>query len=88
MLFNSYLFLFLFLPLMVLGYFSLLKYRWVMGSKVWLVGGSLFFYGYWSVLYVPLLLGSILVNFFVGSALMDRSSAKKEESPLYLKGFL
>lgn len=88
MLFNSYLFLLIFLPLMVSGYFRLLKYRWVTGSKVWLVGGSLFFYGYWSFLYVPLLLASILVNFFVGSALIDRSFAKKEESPLHLKGFL
>jgi len=69
MLFNSYSFIFLFLPLMLLGYFWFLRHKLILGSKVWLVGGSLFFYGYWNVVYIPLLLGSILVNFLVGSAL-------------------
>ncbi len=53
---------------MLIGYFWLLKKRLILGSKLWLVGGSLFFYGYWSVVYIPLLLLSIFVNFFVGSA--------------------
>jgi D-alanyl-lipoteichoic acid acyltransferase DltB (MBOAT superfamily) len=69
MLFNSYSFIFLFLPLMLLGYFWFLRHKLILGSKVWLVGGSLFFYGYWNMVYIPLLLGSILVNFLVGSAL-------------------
>jgi hypothetical protein len=68
MLFNSYIFIFAFLPIMLIGYFWLLRQRLILGSKIWLVGGSLFFYGYWNVIYIPLLLGSILVNFFVGSA--------------------
>jgi hypothetical protein len=53
---------------MLIGYFLLLKKRIVLGSKLWLVGGNLFFDGYWSVVYIPLLLLSIFVNFFVGSA--------------------
>lgn len=68
MLFNSYIFIFAFLPIILIGYFWLLRQRLILGSKIWLVGGSLFFYGYWSVVYIPLLLASILVNFFVGSA--------------------
>ena len=71
MLFNSYAFIFAFLPIMLVGYFWLLQKRLVLGSKLWLVGGSLFFYGYWNAIYVPLLLFSIFVNFFVGSALAD-----------------
>jgi D-alanyl-lipoteichoic acid acyltransferase DltB (MBOAT superfamily) len=71
MLFNTYAFIFAFLPVMLLGYFWLLHKRLIIGSKLWLVGGSLFFYGYWNVIYIPLLLGSIFVNFFVGSALAD-----------------
>ncbi|DAB37966.1 MAG: acetyltransferase [Sulfuricurvum sp. RIFOXYD2_FULL_44_160] len=74
MLFNSYAFIFAFLPIILIGYFWFLRQRLILGSKIWLVGGSLFFYGYWSVVYVPLLLGSILVNFFVGSALSERES--------------
>lgn len=69
MLFNSYIFIFAFLPIILIGYFWLLQKRLILGSKVWLVGGSFFFYGYWSVVYIPLLFASILVNFFVGSAL-------------------
>lgn len=72
MLFNSYAFIFAFLPIILIGYFWFLRQRLILGSKIWLVGGSLFFYGYWSVIYVPLLLGSILVNFFVGSALSEK----------------
>lgn len=71
MLFNTYAFIFAFLPVMLIGYFGLLRKRLILGSKLWLVGGSLFFYGYWNVIYIPLLLGSIFVNFFVGSALAD-----------------
>lgn len=69
MLFNSYIFIFAFLPIMLIGYFWLLQQRLILGSKIWLVAGSLFFYGYWSIVYIPLLLSSILVNFFVGSAI-------------------
>lgn len=77
MLFNSYIFIFAFLPIMLIGYFWLLRQRLILGSKVWLVGGSLFFYGYWSIVYIPLLLGSIFVNFFVGSALSTMPNTTK-----------
>ena len=63
--------MFLFLPVILIGYFWLLHKRLVLGSKVWLVGGSLFFYGYWNIIYIPLLLVSIFVNFSVGSAMSD-----------------
>lgn len=54
---------------MLLGYFWLLRQKLITGSKLWLVGGSLVFYGYWNIVYIPLLLASIFVNFFIGSAL-------------------
>lgn len=69
MLFNSYEFIFAFLPIMLIGYFYLMRKRLIFGAKLWLVGGSLFFYGYWDVDYIPLLLASILVNFYIGSSL-------------------
>ncbi len=68
MLFNSYQFIFLFLPIMFFGYFYLTSKRLILGSKVWLVGGSLFFYSYWNVIYLPLILLSIFVNYAVGSS--------------------
>lgn len=69
MLFNSYEFIFLFLPVMFFGYFYLTSKRLIIGSKAWLVGGSLFFYGWWNVLYLPLILVSMLVNYAIGTSL-------------------
>lgn len=69
MLFNSYEFLLVYLPLVLAIYFLLIRHRLVIGSKVWLIVSSLFFYGWWDVVYLPLIIGSILVNYTVGSFL-------------------
>ncbi len=78
-------FIFIFLPIMLIGYFWLLHKRLVLGSKVWLVGGSLFFYGFWNIIYIPLLLASIFINFFVGAAMAD--APQTDERAKLLKTF-
>lgn len=88
MLFNSYIFIFAFLPVMLLIYFYLLRQKLIFGSKIWLVAGSLFFYGYWNVIYVPLLLFSIFVNFFTGSTLANEQSHKVRKKYLLIFGIL
>jgi alginate O-acetyltransferase complex protein AlgI len=88
LLFNSYIFIFAFLPIMLIGYFWLLRQRLILGSKIWLVGGSIFFYGYWSVVYIPLLFASILVNFFVGSALSESKPLKISKKQLLIFGII
>ena len=65
MLFNSYEFVFLFLPVVLLGYFSLGRTAYSRLANLWLVLASLFFYGYWSLDFLPLLLGSIGMNYIV-----------------------
>lgn len=71
MLFNSFEFLFLFLPIM-LGFFYLtLKYKLYNLTGLVLSVGSLVFYGYWSIKYLGLLLVSIIVNYFIGNILKD-----------------
>lgn len=80
MLFNSYEFIFIFLPITIAIYFVLLKLKWIGLSRFWLVVTSLFFYGWWNVKYVPLILISMLVNFGVGTLISrysDRISLKK-----------
>lgn len=62
MLFNSFEFLFAFLPAVCVVYFAL-GYGW---GRLWLLLASFFFYGYWEIRYVPLLAASVLFNFFVG----------------------
>lgn len=69
MLFNTWQFILLFLPITFAVYFWLNRNRWTSAGKVWLVGASLFFYAYWDVSYLPLMAGSILFNFVVGTAL-------------------
>ena len=66
MLFNSYPFIFLFLPVTAIVYFALNRFRWTVASKTWLALASLFFYGYWNVKYIPLILGSIVFNYGIG----------------------
>lgn len=72
MLFNSYLFLLLFLPLSLAGYFfcnAREKYEW---GKIWLTGMSLWFYAYFNIHYLPIILGSILFNYFLYRLLTGR----------------
>lgn len=70
MLFNSYEFIFLFLPAAIIIYFILNKVTSNTIAKIWLVVASLFFYSWWDPAYLPLILVSILVNYITGSALV------------------
>ncbi|HEX7455714.1 MAG TPA: MBOAT family protein, partial [Gallionella sp.] len=65
MLFNSYGFIFLYLPLVLLGFFQLGRINHTFAA-CWLALASLFFYGYWNPAYVGLLLGSIVCNYAFG----------------------
>ena len=69
MLFNSYAFIFLFLPLTLSVYFYLNSKRLLRGGLVFLVFASLFFYSWWNIIYLPLILSSIVYNFMIGSCL-------------------
>jgi D-alanyl-lipoteichoic acid acyltransferase DltB (MBOAT superfamily) len=68
MLFNSYTFLFLFLPFTLAGAFVLARHR-TSFAVAWLVLASLFFYGWWSWRHVPLLMASIAFNYLAGEAI-------------------
>jgi len=76
MLFNSYEFLFLFLPLTLVGYFALGKYS-RRAANAWLAFASLVFYGWWSAPHVLLLLASVVFNFAAGAALARTKSADR-----------
>lgn len=65
MLFNSYIFIFAFLPVMLVGFYALKKLEYFRASKIFLVLGSLFFYGYWKLSYLPILLLSMGMNYFL-----------------------
>ena len=63
MLFNSYEFLLIFLPLVLLAYHGLLATRSPGNALTLLVACSLFFYGWWNPHYLALILTSIAVNY-------------------------
>jgi D-alanyl-lipoteichoic acid acyltransferase DltB (MBOAT superfamily) len=65
MLFNSYVFIFAFLPVTLIGFYALARINreW---AKTFLMLASFAFYGWWDVRYVPLLAGSVIFNYFVG----------------------
>src|SRR5580658_5328534 len=78
MLFNSLRFLFLFLPVTMLGFHLLGRY----GRRpviVWLALMSVVFYAAWNAVFVLFLLGSILVNFLVAGAI-DAAPANDSSS--------
>ena len=75
MLFNSYIFIFLFLPITLLGWYILntkQKYRMAL---YFLAGMSLWFYGYFNFYYLFIIVGSILGNYLL-SYLMGYSDSK------------
>jgi len=69
MLFNSYEFIVFFLPLTLLGYFALNRMRYVTAASGWLVLASFVFYSWWNPAYMPLLAGSVVFNYSVGTVL-------------------
>lgn len=69
MLFNSPIYILLFLPVSVVVYYLLNRYRLILAGKTWLVFASLFFYSYWNPVYLPLIVGSMLINYGIGTVL-------------------
>jgi D-alanyl-lipoteichoic acid acyltransferase DltB (MBOAT superfamily) len=69
MLFNSYTFLFAFLPLTLLGFSVLASLGNGRGAMLWLLAMSLVFYGWWNPVYLALLIGSVIANHGLGLVL-------------------
>lgn len=70
MLFNSFAFIFIFLPIVCIGYHLSNKANYPEFAKLWLLGGSLYFYSYFNISYLPLILLSVGVNFLFAKAMM------------------
>ena len=75
MLFNSYEFLFFFLPVTIAVFFAFSGFRQARAAAAWLALVSIFFYGYWNPRYVILLMSSILINFAASHAILKFRNA-------------
>ena len=80
MLFNSFIFIFCFLPITMLG-FHLLGLKGRRPVMAWLTFCSVVFYAVWNPVFVFFLLGSILVNYLVSIAIAraeENSSLRRQ----------
>ena len=76
MLFNSFEFVFAFLPVIVILFFTTAKFFGNNFAKVFLILASILFYAWWNVKFVPVILISLVINYFV--ALKIHSSNNKK----------
>ena len=73
MVFSSTAFLFLFLPLFLVGYFAMpVKYR-----SGWILAGSWFYYGWWRVDFLLLLVATSIWAWFVGTRIIATRAGEK-----------
>lgn len=73
MLFNSYIFIFAFLPIVLSGFFYIGKYDRTLAA-LWLTVASLFFYAWWDIRFLALLLSSIAFNYTAGYVIRCRTT--------------
>jgi alginate O-acetyltransferase complex protein AlgI len=86
MLFNSIAFICFFLPIVTIGFFLIARINWRLAG-LWLVLSSVFFYGWWDLRFVPLLVGSIAVNYVVG-ALMAKAEDSGRRKMMLMVGLI
>lgn len=84
MLFNSYLYLFIFLPVTLFVFFRIGNFGHHRVASIWLVGASLFFYSWWNPSYLGLILASILFNYAIGIAVSRKTAGSSDRQRRHL----
>src|SRR5882762_8873307 len=70
MLFTQFEFIFVFVPITLIGYFGISKiFPQPSAQVIWLAAASLVFYGYWDIRFVPIIAASIVTNYLFGRAI-------------------
>ncbi|MCR5310893.1 MAG: MBOAT family protein, partial [Lachnospiraceae bacterium] len=83
MLFNSHIFIFIFLPIALAGWFLLNRIRLYKIAGFFLIGMSLWFYGYFNPAYLILIIASLSLNYIV-SFLIDK--VQKARKAVFILG--
>ena len=76
MLFNSYPFVFVFLPLVLAGFAALARWRTRRAVLAFLIAASLAFYAWWDWRFLSLILFSIAFNFALGARLQRQARGR------------
>lgn len=74
MMFHTATFILGFLPIFLVGLFALRRYG-TTGALIWVLACSLVFYAWWNPWHLPLLLGSVAVNYRIANRLRSSSNA-------------
>ena len=86
MIFNSFEFIFIFLPIVLAVYYLIGRIH-IPFAKAWLLVASLFFYAYWNPAYLPLVLISMVINYVIGSYL-GRDVKPNLRKPILIVGIV
>lgn len=81
MLFNSYIFIFIFLPIALIGWYGLNRYRQYKLASLFLSGMSLWFYAYFNVRYLAIILCSIGMNYALSYLLTKIPADMTKKNP-------
>ncbi len=84
MLFNSYLFILIFLPISLIGFYSFTYFSRQQIAIYWLILVSLVFYAFWNPTYLLLILISIIANFSIGNIIINPRHNKNKKLFLLL----
>lgn len=75
MLFNSYIFVFAFLPIVLIGYFGLNHFKKYNAAKIFLIAASLYFYGYFNWSYLLIIVSSVGLNYLFSRVMLSDKTA-------------
>ena len=88
MLFNSYIFIFCFLPITLAIYFLFNRLEKYTFSKVVLIIASLVFYGYFNPSYLWIILSSVIINYCINLLFRKKQLNKKYRKLLFVIGLV
>ncbi len=88
MLFNSYIFILAFLPITIIGYFGLNRLGRTEAAKVFLLGMSFWFYGYFRLSYLAILVMSIVVNYLLFLIFTKKDPSGKKRNAVLIAGLV
>jgi len=88
MLFNSYVFIFVFLPVVLAGYYALVHFNFHSIARTLLVISCFIFYGYFDYTYAFLLFASVIGNFLVGDWLCRTKAGQSRRQLVMVLGVI
>ncbi len=87
MLFHNPVFLFLFLPIVLILYYYTYKYSKFAHEYILIIAG-IFFYAWWNIYLSPIIIISIIFNFYFGNLIKDSLNKNLKKKILFVSIFL